>query len=384
MAAVILVGLRGPAVEAAARLGLDVVVLTDRAPGPRLSALVADVVEVSFDAPVARWTRLASALRHHQPEAVLAATERSVRPAAHLRAALGLAGVDPETAWRCTHKGAMKAAVRAAGIACADFVLAEEGLGRDALLERLGLPLVVKPCLGSGGRGTRVCREPDEVPEALEAGWMAEAFVAGVEMSAEGVGWGGRMEGMSATQYLVPREVNVVPAALDAETVGAVRRVHSAAWAALGVARGMTHLEVFLGASGPVFGELAVRPPGGHLMRLIGLAYGLDAWALWVRIECGEAASFPPRPERAAAAWILHPGAGVITEAEGIDAVRGMPGVVEATLRARPGDVVGTREGSGEEVGHIVVEGETAEEARARLEAARASLRLEVDRDTED
>ena len=380
MPTVILMGLRGPAIEAAVRLGLDVVVVADRAPGPRLSALVADLVEVSFAAPAARWAELAGALRHHQPEAVLATVERSVGPAAHLRAALGLAGLSPEAARRCTHKGAMKTAIRAAGIACADFALAEAGLGRDALVERLGLPLVVKPCLGSGGRGTAVCRQLDEVPDGLEAGWMAEAFVAGVEMSAEGVGWGGRMEGMSATQYLVPREANVVPAALDAATVAAVRRVHGAAWAALGVERGMTHLEVFLGDAGPVFGELAVRPPGGHLMRLIGLAYGLDAWALWVRVERGEAVSFPERPERAAAAWILHPGAGVVTQADGLDAVREMPGVVEATLRARPGDRVETREGSGEEVGHIVVEGATAEEAQARLEAARAAIGLEVER----
>ena len=378
MATVVLVGLRRPAVEAAARLGLRTVLVTDRSPGPKTAALVADVFETPFEASAAR--ALASRLRGHQPEAVLATMERSVGLAAHLREALGLPGVSVEAAWRCTHKGAMKAAVRAAGLACADVVLADEGLGREALVERLGLPLVVKPCLGSGGRGTVVCRQPDEVPAELEPGWMAEAFVAGVEMSAEGVGWGGRMEGMSATQYLVPREANVVPAALDAATVGDVRRVHGAAWAALGVERGMTHLEVFLGERGPVFGELAVRPPGGHLMRLIGLAYGLDAWALWVRVECGEAVAFPERPERAAAAWILHPGAGVVSQAEGLDAVREMPGVVEATLRAHPGDVVGTREGSGEEVGHIVVEGDTPEEAQARLEAARAALRLEVQR----
>ena len=381
MPTVVLVGLRGPAVEAAARLGLRTVLVTDRRPGPKTSALVADVVETAFDPSAAR--ELAMRLRPHRPEAILATTERSVELAAHLREALGLPGVGVEAARRCTHKGAMKTAIRAAGIACADFVLAEEGLSRDALVERLGLPLVVKPCLGSGGRGTSVVRRHADVPARLEAGWVAEAFVAGVEMSAEGIGWGGAMRGMSATQYLVPREANVVPAALGDEATDAVRRVHGAAWAALGVERGMTHLEVFLGDDGPVFGELAVRPPGGHLMRLIGLAYGVDAWATWIGIERGQAVDFPDRPERAAAVWILHPGAGVVEQADGIEAVREMPGVVEATLRARPGDVVPPRAGSGEEVGHIVVEGATAEEARARLEAARAALRLDVERSSE-
>ena len=372
-------GLRRPAVEAVARMGLRAVLVTDRPPGPQTSALLAETVVTSFDAPPAHWAELAARLRPHQPDAVLALTERSVGPAAALRAALGLAGVSVETARRCTHKGAMKQAIRAAGIPCADFVLAEDGLSRDALVERLGLPLVIKPCLGSGGRGTTVIRQLEEVPHQLEAGWMAEAFVGGTEMSAEGIGWGGQLRGMSGTQYTIPREVSVVPAPLDRETVASIRRVHRTAWTALGVERGLTHMEVFLTDAGPVFGELAVRPPGGHLMRLIGLAYGVDAWELWVRIECGETTELPKQATQAAAVWILHPGEGVVRHAGSLDSVRQMPGVVEATLRVRAGDAIGPRVGSGQEVGHLIVVGATAAEAQTRLGAAREAVRLEVE-----
>lgn len=378
MPTLVLVGLRRAAVEAAARLGARVVLVAERPPGPQTARLVSAFIEARLDAPPASWTELATRLRPHQPDAVLALTERSVVPAAHLRAALGLAGVSVETAWRCTHKGAMKQAIRAAGIPCAEVVLAEEGLGREALVERLGLPLVVKPCVGSGGRGTSVRRQLEAVPERLEAGWMAEAFVEGTEMSAEGIGWDRQMRGMSASQYLVPREANVVPAPFDIKTTVAVRRLHATAWAALGVERGLTHLEVFLSPGGPVFGELAVRPPGGHLMRLLELAYDLDAWALWIRVELGETVALPERAERAAAVWILHPGAGIVERADGLEAVRDLPGVVEATLRVRPGDRVKPREGSGEEVGHVIVEGATAAEAEARLRAVREVLELVV------
>ena len=37
-------------------------------------------------------------------------------------------------------------------------------------------------------------------------------------------------------------------------------------------------MEVFLGEEGPVFGEIAARPPGGYLMDLIPRAYGFDPW----------------------------------------------------------------------------------------------------------
>ena len=378
MSTVVLVGLRRPAVEAVARMGLRAVLVTDRRPGPRTGEMVAETIEASLEAQEMYGGELSARLRRHQPDAVLALTERAVVPAAHLRNALGLPGVSVEAAWRCTHKGAMKQAIRAAGLPCADFVLADEGLTRDALVERLGLPLVVKPCIGSGGRGTTVVRQLEAVPDRLEAGWMAEAFVIGTEMSAEAIGWGGQMRGVSGTQYLVPREVSVIPAPLDRATGAALRRLYDDAWAALGVERGLTHMEVFLADNGPVFSELAARPPGGHLMRLIGLAYGVDAWELWVRAERGEAVALPAHPQQAAAAWILHPGAGVVQRAEGIEAVREMPGVVEATLRVRAGDAVRPRVGSGEEVGHIIVVGATADEAHARVEAARATVHLEM------
>ncbi|WP_412068165.1 ATP-grasp domain-containing protein [Rubrivirga sp. IMCC43871] len=344
-----------------------------------MAALLSDVVETTFEAPASHWRSVAEAIRRFRPEAVLALTERSVLPAAYLREALGLDGVSVETARRCTHKGAMKQAIREAGIACADFVLAEEGLGRDALIERLGLPLVVKPCAGSGGRGTEVVREIQGVPERLPEGWMAESFVTGTEMSAEGIGWGGEMRWMSATDYVVPREASLVPAPLDPESASAVRRLHGAVWEALGIERGMTHLEVFLGPEGLVFGEVAVRPPGGHLMRLIGLAYGVDAWEVWARVERGETVALPERARQSAAVWILHPGAGVVQQVEGIDTVQDLPGVVEATVRVAPGDAVGPREGSGEEIGHVVVTGAETEEARARLDAARDAVRIDIE-----
>ena len=41
-----------------------------------------------------------------------------------------------------------------------------------------------------------------------------------------------------------------------------------------GVDRGMTHAEFYLTDHGPVFGEIAIRPPGGYYMELIEKVYG--------------------------------------------------------------------------------------------------------------
>lgn len=384
MTAVVFVGLRAGALDAAERLGLGVVAVTEAPPGPKRAARLAGSVQADFDAPPAVWDAVASDLRAHRPAAVVALTERSVLPAARLRAALGLDGLTVEAARLCTDKRAMKRAARSAGLACADVVEAEDGLGADALVERLGLPLVVKPALGSGGRGARVCRTRAEVPDALEPGWMAESFVDGVEMSVETVAAPGGAVWTNPTQYVVPAWSSLVPAppetvSPEAGDLDAVAALAADARRALGVDRGMAHLEAFLTADGPTFGEMAARPPGGHLMALVRLAYGADPWEAVLRAELGEPHALPARAERSAAAWILHPGAGRVTCAEGVEACRALPGVEDVSLRVAPGDVVGPRTGSGEEVGHVLVTGATAAEAEARVQAARDALRVEVE-----
>ena len=378
MAPVVVVGLRPGALDAADRLGRPVVAVADKAPGPKTRARLADVVEVSFDGSPNQWGEVAVALADRQPAAVVALTERSVLPAAHLRRALGLGGLSVEAARLCSDKRAMKRAARAAGLRCADVVEAEEGLSGPEIADRLGLPLVLKSAVGSGGRGTRVVHEAADVPDRLPAGWMAESFVEGVEMSVEALSLGGRTLFWNPTQYLEPAWSSLAPAPLADDVRAAVRAHDEAARRALGVDAGMTHLELFLTPDGPVFGELAARPPGGHLMRLMALAYGIDPWEAVLRIALGESPDLPERAECAAAVRILHPGAGTVRAVEGVEAARRLDGVDEVSVRVRPGDMLPTREGTGQEAGHVLVAGATAAEAEARLAAAVAEVRIEV------
>ncbi len=375
MRTVVLVGLRSGALDAAERLGMRVVAAVETAPGPRTRQRLADAVVAPFGDPALFARTVAAAVREHGPEAVVALTERSVVPAAHLRAALGLPGLSVEAAERATDKRAMKRAVRAAGLPCADTL--DEGEGD--LVARLGLPLVLKTCSGSGGRGTRVLRSAGEVPDVVPDGWMAEAFVEGTEMSAEQIVCAGETVFFNPTQYLVPAWASLLPAPLAAAERGAVASIAEAARQALGVDRGMTHLEVFLTPDGPVFGEMAARPPGGHLMALIRHAYGFDPWEAVLQVEGGERPALPQRARQSAAAWILHPGVGVVAHVGDVGAARAMPGVEEAVLRVGVGDAVRERLGSGEEAGHVIGTGATPGEAEARVRAARDVLRVEVE-----
>lgn len=356
-------------------MGRPLVAVVDRPPGPKAAARLAHVVVADIDGPEPQWAEVASQLAAFKPAAVVALTERAVLPAAHLGAALGTAGVSIESARRCSDKRAMKRAARAAGLRCAEVVEAEEGLSASEIVERLGLPVVLKAAVSSGGRGTEIIHDAAEIPDRLPPGWMAESFVDGVEMSVETICLDDQPLLINPTQYVVPAWSSLVPAPLaDRESVEAFAE---AARRALGVRSGIAHLEVFLTSDGPVFGELAARPPGGHLMRLMELAYGIDPWHALFQVELGERPAMPESARQTAAVRILHPGPGRIHVADTGGAC-GLPGVQEVSIRVCPGDPLGVREGTGQEAGHVIVTGATPKEAEARLAAAVSAVRIEV------
>ncbi len=376
---VLFVGRRRRAFDAARALGLDVAGVGSAAPRRRPPAL-ARFLERDLAGPALDVDEIAAwACRDGPAAAVFALTEAAVVPAARVRRRLGLAGDSTGAALRATDKLEMKRAVARAGIPCASIVDSAEGLAPADLIDRLGLPLVVKDRVGSGGRGARVVRRREELGEPLAPGRIAESFVDGVEMSVESLVAGGKPVFVNATEYFRVRWANIVPASLPAATHEAVLDLNQRAIAAIGVERGVTHMEVFLTGGGPVFGELAARPPGGYVMDLIELAYGFDPWREWLRLGLGGAAAKLPAAARAAGVWLFHPGAGVVAGVSGVEEARAVPGVERLRVRVAAGTEVGERVGSGQEAGHVMVAGRDRDEVARRLEQAHGMVNIEME-----
>ncbi len=378
MQTVLLLGRRRRAWAAARRLNLAVIGVDANPSGCRETGEVAHL-RCDWDADPDGWAELAErARRSSQIDAVLGLTERAVVPAARIRERLGLPGDGVEVALRATDKLLMKQAVVAAGIPCARFVAAEAGLLPAELVATLGLPLIFKGRTSSGGRQNQILRQESEVEAGLPPGWIAESFVAGTEMSLEALVVDGRTLFLNPTEYLVVRWANIVPAALPPTTWAALTNFHERVLRALGIRHAFVHLELFWTADGPVFGELAIRPPGGYLMDLIELAYGFDPWEIWLRASLGHEVGPLPTAQRVAGVWVLHPGAGIVESVGGADAVRACPGVLRLELRVQPGTAVPERIGAGQDVGHLLVTGADRDQVAARLRTAREQLVIQL------
>ncbi len=309
-----------------------------------------------------------------RPEAIVALTEASVLPAAELRAELGLPGLAPPAALRCRDKVFMKEAVRACGIPCTDWIALDERSDPGAVAARLGLPVYVKRRRASGGRGQVLAPSVAEIPVGPDL--IAERRIEGREMSVESIVAGGRILWRNETEYLVPGHSHLLPAPLDVETRRRVAELNSDAIAGLGIDRGMTHLELFLTDRGPVFGEIAVRPPGGRITRLIRRVYRFDPWRAHLLAEAGERPRIRAEARGVAGVWMLHPGPGIVRAIEGLEEARAVEGVTRVHCRAEVGGTIAVREGTGQDVGFIEASGADAQSVARALRRSHALLRI--------
>ena len=147
---------------------------------------------------------------------------------------------------------------------------------------------------------------------------------------------------------------------------------------ALGIAWGMTHLEVYLTENGPLFGEIALRPPGGYIMNAISHAWDFNPWAAFVAMELGEVFNFPEQVSQFAASEVLYPGAGIVSAVSGKSRVLEEQGVREFRLKVKVGEQLPARTGLGHDTGYVVHASASPEERLTLHELIERELTIEV------
>ncbi|MPZ61170.1 MAG: D-alanine--D-alanine ligase [Propionibacteriales bacterium] len=167
----------------------------------------------------------------------------------------------------------------------------------DALLARLGVPLVVKPTRGGSALGCSVVRRPDDLPGAMVGCFsygpvaLVEQFVTGTEVAVPVVDTGSGPRALPpveirpdggvydyAARYTAGSTEFVVPAKLDDEVAAACARAAVTAHEALGL-RDISRSDLIVDEDGQVwFLEVNVAPgmTETSLVPLSVQAAGLD------------------------------------------------------------------------------------------------------------
>ncbi|WP_433381265.1 ATP-grasp domain-containing protein [Streptosporangium sp. CA-115845] len=250
-------------------------------------------VDVPLDLDLDNWPAAETALRRlhdaHPVEAVLSVYDAHLPLASFLAARLDVAGLALAAALNCHDKLRMRLALQADDIPGPAYALVADPSEAQAIARRLGHPVLIKKIIAAAGRGTRLCRDPKEVAEAVVAlrdesnpNLLIEEYIDGPEYAVQTLTAGGVTEVVSVlAQHTAPgpRPLEVgydFPSGLGERGEHEMGRFVAATLRALGFDNGIAHTQIRLGRSGPAVINVSARPPGGQLCAVTEAVCGVD------------------------------------------------------------------------------------------------------------
>lgn len=318
--------------------------------------------------------------KQHGVQGMYCAAEPAVEPFAQAAAQLGLPGPAPEVAHCVRNKLAMREALESKGVPNPCFRAAYTVEQAEAAAQEIGLPAIVKPTDGNASKGVRRIDRVEDLAGAFFDALayarnkcvLLEQFMEGTEVNIDGLVHEGNfiLGGMTGKDRCPPpRRFDLgiyMPPLLDDATIQDIVEMTSRALAAIGFLCGTAHIEVILTESGPRIVEIAGRLGGGRIPTdLIPLTYGMDFMADSINLVFGDSPKERWKFERGTAVYWLPAQEGEVTEIQGFDEARAIPGVEDLVVNVKPGDRVEpivdcvTRD----RIGYVFTSGATVREA---------------------
>ncbi|BCG82807.1 hypothetical protein MesoLj113b_63490 [Mesorhizobium sp. 113-3-3] len=262
-----------------------------------------------------------------------------------------LPGPNPGSIERCCDKFAQRQLLADANIPIPAYRLAANARDVKSSAAEIGLPVVLKPAVGSGSIGVRLCRTVDELDEHstyLLGGkhvWqsspkiLVEEFAQGplylaYTMGDEVVGIGSG--DFSPPPYFVCRET-IFPAVLTDDEHKRIADVSLSCLRALDLGWGPTNIELRRTKLGPVVIEVNPRLANAPHSQLIQLAYGIDLITEHIKLVIGGKWNLRKRRSHSAAVRSLLPDRdGILDWIRGDRRAAAVSGVAEVKLFVEP------------------------------------------------
>ncbi|PAQ10035.1 ATP-grasp domain-containing protein [Mesorhizobium temperatum] len=290
-------------VQAAQRLGLHPITLSaDPAQYDYLAAESNEAIRVdtdNLDALIRECSRLYAT---YDIAGITSATESFYATVGKLCRYFDLPGPNAESIERCCDKFAQRQLLAEAGVPIPAYRLATNATDIERSAAEIGLPVILKPAVGLGSRGVRLCGNLDELAEHttyLLGGkhiWrsppriLVEEFAQGSQycidiMGNEVIGIGAL--GFCRPPHFVYREL-AYPAVLTDDEHNRIVDVSLSCLRALGLGWGPTNVELRWTKRGPVVIEVNPRLAGTPAPQLVQLTYGVDLVTEHINLVMGD------------------------------------------------------------------------------------------------
>lgn len=392
----------GAFLEAAERLGLPVVVGSDR-PQVLSAANPGGSLTLDFPVPEEASHAIVEFAKRYPIGAVVAADDDGAILAAVASAALRLRHnpVDAVSAARNKHR--MREILASSGIPSPRFERFSIDEDPGAAAQRVSLPCVLKPFFLAASRGVIRADDTEQFvaafgrivallrrPEVAAQGGplaqqiLVETFIPGAEVALEGLLSGGNLRVLALFDKPDPLDgpffeetIYVTPSRLPHQVQEAIAACTAKVAAALGLTDGPMHAELRVNDQGPWMLEIAPRSIGGLCSRALRFGAGVSLEELILRHAVGlETESFERERQASGVMMIPIPQAGTLQEVLDREEAESVPGVEEIRLTVPVGhEVVPLPEGA-RYLGFIFARAETPKRVESALREAHRRLKF--------
>lgn len=392
--------------EAAAHLGVDVVVGTDRR-NPLQDESGGRLVELDFDDPDTGATQIEVFATLHPLDTIVAVDDGGQLIAARAARRLELPYNAVAAVEATRNKAMLRQRIAAAGLPSPDAVVIPLTADPHEAARAVTYPAVLKPLALSASRG--VIRADDEAafvaaferirailatPEAQEECGaplgdrvLVEGYVPGVEVSVEGLLDGGRLRTLAVFDKPDPlvgpyfeETIYVTPSRLPEADQRSLIATTEAACRALGLEHGPVHAELRLHQGQWYAIDIAARSIGGLCARTLSFGTGMSLEEILLRHATGlDVPSYEREATAAGVMMIPIPRAGTLRAVRGVAEAEAVPLIESVTISIHPGGkVVPLPEGT-EYLGFIFARGSTPADVEQALRDAHARLTFETE-----
>lgn len=296
-----------------------------------------------------------------------------------------LPGPNPAFIERCCDKFSQRQLLAEAGVPIPAYRLATNATEVERSAAEIGHPVIVKPAVGSGSIGVRLCRTFSEVAEHtkyLLGGkhiWpsspriLVEEFVQGPFYSAEIMG--NEVIGTVVVDFSPPPHFvfhkTTFPAPLPDDDHERIAHLSLSSLRALGLGWGPTNIEFRWTNRGPVVIEVNPRLAGALEPQLVQLASGVDLITEHIKLVIGKEWDLRRSHSQTAAARFLVPDRdGILDWIDGVSRATAVPGVAEVKLYVQPKTPIVRKGDFRDWIGHVIAVSPSLAQTETILERA--------------
>jgi biotin carboxylase len=398
--------------EAARKLGVRLIFVSDRC--DHLDDPWRDqAIAVRFHDEDRSVETVVAACASALPEGVVAVGDRPAVLAARLARAFGLSWHPPDAARISRNKLFARRAFKSAGLPTPRFRAVSLDDDMRSRVASFPYPAVVKPLALSGSRGVMRVDDPDQCMEALRRlrrllespdvlierdhvhrRALMESFISGPEYAVEGVLDRGRFHPLAIFDKPDPLDgpffeetIYLAPSVASGEVQQRIIECVAGGARAIGLHHGPVHAECRVSGSAVYLLEVAARPIGGLCSRSLRFVKDetdepVTLEELVLRHALGERID-AYRREPFASGVMMIPIArrGIFRSAEGVDSARGVPGIEDVRITAKPGALVVPLPEGRSYLGFIFARGSGPSSVERSLRDAHGRLHFVLDRE---